>query len=161
MGYGGPTVFNSTMGGGGDSSGFTYVDWASSTPTFSNLGSMTEVTFFQKREGSDLLLRGKARCGTVTSSTASMTLPGGLELDFTKFSEANLNWLGEGQRIQAGGAAINTNDRFLLFSDQLSTTSIFFGFFTGSNTINKANGNTIFGSNNYMVIDLRCPISGW
>lgn len=154
-------TFTSNAGGSGGSSTYAYSDWASSTPTFNNLGTTSEVTFYQKRQGSDLLLRGKFKVGTVGATTASLILPGGLELALSKISEANLNWLGEGQKIRQGATSRTTSDRFILFSDQSSTTNIFFALSTGSNTLIKANGSAIFVANDYCVINLRCPISGW
>lgn len=53
-------------------------DWTSYTPTFSGFGSPTNIEFRHKREGSDLLIRGKFTPGTTTATEARISLPTGL-----------------------------------------------------------------------------------
>lgn len=60
--------------------------WTSYTPTFTNFGTPTAVSFFYKREGDTMHIRGTFTPSTGTGGSVSrVSLPSGFTLDSTKF----------------------------------------------------------------------------
>jgi hypothetical protein len=53
----------------------TKTPWASWTPTFAALGTVTITDAFWRRDGANIFIRGRIVLGTTTGSTASLTLP--------------------------------------------------------------------------------------
>jgi hypothetical protein len=53
----------------------TKTPWASYTPTFAGLGTVTITDAFWRRDGANIFIRGRIALGTTTAATATMTLP--------------------------------------------------------------------------------------
>jgi hypothetical protein len=53
-------------------------DWISYTPTFTGLGTVTNIAFYYKKDGSDILIRGRGTVGTPTATEARISFPGSL-----------------------------------------------------------------------------------
>jgi len=53
-------------------------DWTAYTPTITGFGTATNIAFYHKRQGSDLLIRGRFTSGTTTATEARVSLPSGL-----------------------------------------------------------------------------------
>ena len=58
--------------------------WIEYTPTIANFGTVSSVSFFWKRQGDSILVRGKFSSGTSVATEAQIGLPSGLAIDSTK-----------------------------------------------------------------------------
>lgn len=152
MYYNGSTWLNITSGLG---SGSTAVDteWTEYTPTFMGLGTVSEIKVFYRREGPDLLLRGKFREGIGTAVFATMSLPTGLSVLSTVDS---IELAGT---VAFGGGVHNGHHSVLIQPD---STHIAFGHSTNtSGGLAKETGAILYGSNNVQSLFARVPIEGW
>lgn len=131
--------------------------WAPYTPTFAGLGTPTAVFIESKRQGDDLLIRGKFTSGTSTAVEARMTLGfngvnGGITSDAVKVPTIQLAGLGT-YSVNAASTPtmlIESNVGYITFGLQSSTT----------NGMAKLLG-TGFGSTVVMNFFATIPISGW
>lgn len=48
-------------------------DWVAYTPTITNFGTATNVSFYSRRQGTDLLIQGFFQAGTTVAATASIS----------------------------------------------------------------------------------------
>lgn len=129
-------------------------DWQSYTPTFTGLGTVTNISFEYRKDGSDILIRGKATVGTPTATEMRISLPTGL---LSKSTIATIEVAGI---LGRGGATANfygyyvtrePNVNYMTFSTQTSAQNIF----------SKQNGNGIFSAGEVLGVEARIPIQGW
>jgi hypothetical protein len=139
-------------------------DWTAFTPTLSaGFGTTTNVSFFQKRRGGDLLVKGTFTAGTVTTGFGTITLPNSLTLDTTRISVANTTANG-GQKVgdyaENGTTGIfgnivtatGTSTTLVYITDKLSTTAPL---------TPVANVSTPFANSGVTSVNFTVPISGW
>jgi len=68
--------------------------WTSYTPTFTGLGTPTLVSFFWRRVGEEIEVRGSFNQGTSTAATATIGLPGSLAIDTALLATEKRDTLG-------------------------------------------------------------------
>lgn len=131
------------------------------TPTVVGFGTITGGSFFYRRLGDSIEVRGSFTNGTVASALATITLPTGLVLDTTKISAANVTSTPgptQGEWFNAG-----TNDfGSMVTATGTSTALVYFG--SNTNTANNLlpnNGNTLAGSTTFTTTKFTVPIVGW
>ncbi|MBD80950.1 MAG: hypothetical protein CL840_18680 [Crocinitomicaceae bacterium] len=129
-------------------------DWTSYSPTFIGFGTVTIDTFYWRRDGSDLLIRGKFKKGGSGSAVeASVSLPSGLTISSDLASVENA-----GTAAWTGGATSTSYTVLIEPGDQ----SFGFGYSTNSSgALVKTNGNVIFSNSSTQVLNARIPIQGW
>jgi len=64
--------------------GAPVTDWQSYTPTFTGFGTVSTQTFWWRREGDSVLIKGRFTSGTSTAVEARISLPSGFTSDSTK-----------------------------------------------------------------------------
>jgi hypothetical protein len=144
-----------------------FSQWVSYTPTISGAGTATNVSFWYKREGKDLLIKGGFTSGTAAASTASITLPtvngSALTIDTTQIvpnTGGILDCVGMGLRSVTG-----TNSQWSVLLDSAQPTLVLFGAGAsgaGGNLVSVL-GNVIWGNTEPQRISgtIKIPISGW
>jgi len=133
-------------------------DWQPYTPTFTALGTVTNIDFQWRRVGSDIEIRGKATAGTSTASEARISLPSVTSADTTRI--ATIQQCGV---YISGGTSTNSHGGFVLIEP--SVTYMTFGSAgtfgsTSTDPISKAIGTNVVGSNT-LNLSAKIPIQGW
>lgn len=133
--------------------------WVAYTPaTFQGLGTATGVSFFSRRVGGNLEIRGKFTAGTTTASEMRVSFGfNGTDANVTSSSTALASGVniagtfGISANVAAGlHALIEQSVSYLTFSSQTGS----------SNSLTKLNGNA-FASSTQFSIMASVPISGW
>ena len=138
--------------------GTPVTDWQPYTPTFTALGTVTNIDFQWRRVGSDIEIRGKATAGTSTASEARISLPSVTSADTTRI--ATIQQCGV---YISGGTSTNSHGGFVLIEP--SVTYMTFGSAgtfgsTSTDPISKAIGTNVVGSNT-LNLSAKIPIQGW
>lgn len=138
----------------------TATSWASYTPTFVGWGTVANVSFFWKRSGDTLFIQGTVQVGTPTAVVWSMTLPGGITIDYTKCPTSVANTAPAGWSTFSRTAETPVSHWALIFADGSDTGKFFTSVSAGSSGAGfaKENGNYVNASA-YVVIKAEIPIS--
>lgn len=132
---------------------FTY------TPTFTGIGTPTNIQITGCRIGGQLLIRGKFTCGTTTATTWSMSLPTNLNIDTTNLT-SSFNSLGEIE-VMSSSTTFNQVDIHLFYNSG-STAVLYGGRAPGTSTaMSQQDGNASYATGDSGLIQARIPISGW
>jgi len=138
-------------------------DWVScnhTTASFIGFGTVSAIETQCKRQGSDLLMKGKFTAGTPTATEARVSLPvwGGVQLISSNSSLIpSLQIAGDAAsdyfstlffRVQA---LIEPSVSYFVFGRQVSTVG----------SLTKAQGNAIVSSSQKVSFHVRIPIEGW
>lgn len=138
-------------------------DWAScghTAASFTGFGSVTAIETQCKRQGADLLMRGKFTGGTSTAVEARLSLPvwNGTQLVSAGTSVIpSIQISGTGRQTAASAGyfidvtLMEPSVSYLTFGQATSTTS----------GVTKLNGSAILASGNTLFINARIPIEGW
>lgn len=135
------------------------------TPSFTGLGSVSDIEFSFSRRGRFLVGTGKFTSGTVSGSTASFTLPNNLQFDTEYIATSSSvvgTKVGDFYRTQTES---NTGGVLHIKTDRGDKNQIYFGFNVyGSASLQAfgdALGNDIMGNGETIVVDFEVPIAGW
>jgi hypothetical protein len=140
-------------------------DWAScghTTSDFTGFGTVTNIETQCKREGSDLLMRGKFTSGPSTAVEARVNLKlGGLALTSAGTSSIPSLQVAQGRYASttsitnspngSGNTLIEPSVNYLTFSGE-STTGV---------SLTKQNASVIISNSSIMSFFARIPIAGW
>lgn len=132
-------------------------------PLSSAFGTVTGATFYSRRVGDSLEVRGYWTNGTVAASEARLDLPSNLIIDTSKFSsQTNRQIVGQWVLSTTGNSNISANN-FLgpLFYDGSDNNSLYFAAQVSSGTLEKDNGNDVGTTGNTTMVNFIIPISGW
>lgn len=137
-------------------------DWQSYTPTLAGAGTVTSVSFWSRRVGSDLEIRGNFTTGTGTATTASITLGyngsnGNVSLDTTKIPASSYVAFGTGYQ-SSGTSAYD----WMLFGNSTAPGLLYVGYSSGTQgALNPINGSAMYASSTMYSFFARVPIAGW
>lgn len=142
--------------------GAVATDEVAYTPTITGFGTVTGVSFLSSRIGDKLYVRGRFTSGTVTGTTASVTLGynGGnsnVTIDSTKLPSIGVVGRGE---VSAAGNTVDFAGRTVLATGGTSVLN----FGAEANTINPGAAqaaNIIVGNTSVFTFYAVVPISGW
>lgn len=136
-------------------------DWSDagySTSDFTGFGTVTNIQIQTRREGPDLLIRGKFTSGTSTATEARLNLRfnNGLVVSASSPSISSIQKAGTAIRSAVAATEvpytlIEPSVGYLTFGVTLSTQS----------GLTKLNGNGFINSGQSLTIDARVPIQGW
>lgn len=132
--------------------------WTSFTPSLTGFGTASDVSFFwRKEQGDQVHVRGTFKSGTLTGSSASMSLPSGT-LNFSKMpnpSAGRSTWLGGMKAIKTA----NYTD-ILVFCDQGTSTSLVWFTLHGTtgNICVFAVGTDLGANGDYFMVDYSYAI---
>lgn len=137
-------------------------DWTAYTPTLSaGFGTATSVSFFHKRVGGDLHVKGTFTTGTTAASTGTITLPSGLTLDTTRISIQNTS---SNAGAQVGNFAQTGANRAgpIITATGTSSLLVYIGDQWGNATMLTPNPiNVVLGNSTHVSVNFVVPISGW
>jgi hypothetical protein len=137
-------------------------DWQScghTTSDFTGFGTVTNIETQCKRQGGDLLMKGKFTVGTPTATEARLAL----KLSNVSLTSKNTSTIptiqlaGDHTRNTAsttyfrGVTLIEPSVTYITFSQQSST----------QNAQTKLNGDAVSGTGSVIAFDARVPINGW
>lgn len=138
-----------------------FTDWASYTPTLTNFGTATNVSFYWRQVGNTIFVRGYFTTGTVAGATASISLPNSTTINLSHLpSGTNTAQLGYGERLQPGGTATAfvVTDHMTIFADGSTNDVVFYAFKWVSGGFSKANGSEGFASGDSFALEFSYPI---
>lgn len=137
-------------------------DWTAYTPTLSaGFGTPTNVSFFHKRRGGDLIVKGTFTTGSVTAALGTISLPSGLSIDTTRTSINNVTGNNSPNVGMFNQSAANQSGP-VVTSTGTSTTQVYTGGqFSGSVTLVATNVSSTMSSSAVTSINFTVPISGW
>jgi hypothetical protein len=146
----------------------TRTGWISYTPTFTGIGTPSNIAFFWRRTGDSIEIRGSAQCGTNTAVKFSITLPGSLAMDTAKLAGSGLDDLGkfEGNAVSTGATIpVTTKGPWVLTYNSTVGASALMGadvvdIDTGVFDANNAS-TMMSNSSKFAVFGQGIPISGW
>jgi hypothetical protein len=130
-------------------------DWVANTPTFTGIGTVTNISFFSRRVGPNLEIMGKATTGTPTAvemriSTGFNGTDGNVVADSTVVASIrNCGWLARNATDTPVWALIEPSVAYMTFA-RASTPAFTKG--TGSGTIAASEAFSLTAS---------IPIAGW
>ena len=127
-------------------------NWIPYTPTFTGFGTATNINFFYKRSGTNVLIRGYFTEGSSTGVEARVSLPSGLT---SSSAMAPLEMCGNYVN-NTGFGYINSG----VGCEPSSTYVTFFIKDSGTNGMTKATG-TQLGSSLNFTLNASVPVQGW
>lgn len=138
-----------------------FTDWAAYTPTFNGLGTVSDVSFFWRRNGSDMEIKGSATAGTVTASALYFSLPNSLNINTTVVTDAKTE-LGYSQRIGGGVFSSDGGNHFMLFyASANGAGNVSFHRLAAATSLVSVLANVAIGNNEAFTVSATIPIQGW
>lgn len=144
-----------------------WADWGGSASNFyAGYGTVTAIDIFARRQGGNMLLRGKFQCGTVAASTGDILIPHGQLLDDTIIGTGQETMMGHYNMVYDTTsspiwATDNNSGIFYYRPDagktKIQTTSRFAGGLYENRNVNAY----IASGANITFSDLAIPISGF
>lgn len=138
-------------------------DWVScghTTSDFTGFGTVTNIETQCKREGGDLLMRGKFQANTATATEARVAL----KLNGVALTSKNSSSIASVQVAGTFGSSASTTNTPNGLGNTLIEPSVgyitFSGGSTGGLSITKQNGNAI-ATSTVLSIVARVPVNGW
>lgn len=128
--------------------------WTAYTPTFTGIGTPTNVSFFHKRVGDTLYIQGYATTGTVAASGMSISLPNSLTIDTAKIPTGS-SYVGSWAR-----AATNAADYGTVLAFSTATSALYFGR-EAVGSFTALDGNAVIASSEKFSLFAAVPINGW
>lgn len=128
--------------------------WTAYTPTFTGIGTPTNVSFFHKRIGDTLYIQGYATTGTVAASGMSISLPNSLTIDTAKIPTGS-SYVGSWAR-----AATNAPDYGTVLAFSTATSALYFGR-EAVGSFTALDGNAVIASSEKFSLFAAVPINGW
>lgn len=137
-------------------------DWTAYTPTISaGFGTASSISFFHKRVGDTLFVRGTFTAGTVAASLATITLPGSLAIDSAKTSITNTSG-NPGPSVGNYRQGAASNGGRLVTATGTSTSLIYFGDrYADTAGLTPQNGDGVTSNSGVVAVEFAVPISGW
>ncbi len=137
-------------------------DWTSYTPILgAGFGTPTNVSFFHRRVGGNLEVKGSFTTGTTAASLGTISLPGTLAIDTTKININNTS-ANPGQSVgvfYGQGAAASGP---IVTATGTSTTVVYTGDKASSSTqLTPTNANSPIFSSAVLSVNFTLPIAGW
>ncbi len=141
-------------------------DWASYTPTLgAGWGTPSNVSFWWRRRGDSVEIKGYATIGTIGAFAGTFSLPNGITIDTAKIKTTALTQVfGRYNRIanNTGGGVYVVNQGGLVLYDGSTTTSLTLQGQQSTSQTAFLNNNLIATTGDSITIsDVSIPISGW
>jgi len=143
-------------------SNYVVSDWTSYTPTFTGFGTVSTQSFWWRRVGDSVEIKGKFTSGTTTATEARISLPNSIVSDSTKVPtiRATGYWMrnnaGGTAGVHGGPALIESNVGYITLGDD----DVFSG--NSANWVSKQTASSVINVNDEIAIDgISIPISGW
>lgn len=129
------------------------------TPNSGAFGTITGSSFFSRRTGNTLHVRGYWVNGTVAGGNAYITLPSGYTVDTTYIQGGKQGRIGNLVVPVTGGST--TTAVYHMFFDASDTGKVYPTLTTASNVFEIVGGSQVANSNQAVSVEFWIPISGW
>lgn len=138
-------------------------DWVAYTPTFAGLGTPTNISFFSRRNGGNLQVRGFLTSGTSTATPATFTIGyNGSNANVTIDNSKLPNGTTKSNVVGVGGVDFASAASYLAIVQASATTAITLGGNTSAiSAINVPNGSGLISSGQSFAVNAEVPIVGW
>lgn len=141
-------------------------EWKSYTPTFTGLGTVSNVAFEYRRQGPNLKIRGSVMSGTSTATPGTFSLPPGLKIASTAYDATNfIHVFGYYINATTSTSVISNGDYIggVIVNYPSDDTVVSFQARTINGEIFNDNASTLLSSGARIVIsgELTIPIQGW
>jgi len=135
--------------------GTPVTDWTAYTPTFSNLGSVTGVTFFYRRMGDSIQIKGTATAGSPAAGPASFSLPAGMNINILKFSQTT--------KVGSYARLYGNSEQHAVITQAADPSSLFLAIQTGSvGDLFAVNGSSSLAPGEvFSVYTTDIAVAGW
>lgn len=134
--------------------GSPVTDWQSYIPTLTGFGTPAATSFWWRRNGQNIEIRGVFTSGTSTATEARVSLPSGYTSGGSSLIPSSLHEVGTGARQNANGFTLP------IFVEQ-SVGYVVFGIASGTASgYVKQNGNSITNSGENVTIFASIPCAG-
>jgi hypothetical protein len=133
------------------------------TPTLNGIVASSQ-TCTKQRDKDYLIVDCKITTGTNAASTASITLPDNLSIDYTKIRSGETKEVGIFHRRTNGGpsSVVDTNaSPISAFTDGTDTTHVFFGKTTTNYELDKINASTLLNNSEKVDFRFTVPVAGY
>ncbi len=139
--------------------------WTAYTPTLgAGFGTATNISFFHKRVGDTLVVKGSFTVGTAAASASTITLPNSLVIDTAKISIANTSG-NPGPHVgdYENSEAVANTAGVIVTATGTSTSLVYFGSSetNAASALTPANGTSVTASSAVVSVNFSLPISGW
>ena len=132
-------------------------EWTSYTPTFTGLGTPSNLDFKWRRVGQNIEVMGKGTCGSTTAVNAKMTLPLGYQLDSSIVPN---NYIIVGSFSSA--YTTTANAEFTVIAINTTTDGVLFTLKNASlDGYNPYTANNLFSDGQPFSVEFTVPIAGW
>lgn len=132
------------------------------TPASAAFGTIANTSYWWRRVGDSMEVRGNFTAGTVAGSTASIALPTGYTIDSSKLPNTAISKLGEFFNEKSANTGImGAGTIHFLFYDGSDTAKLYIADATASFAFVKVNGNTICGNSEVGFFNFIVPITQW
>lgn len=134
------------------------------TPTFTGIGTPTNIHAYWTRVGNLLKVWGSATTGTVTSSILSFSLPNSVVMDTTQYSNTKAYNVGTLVNTTTGSAIFPTAGAGpwpMVVDVNTSTSLVYASNSSSSNDFTKFAGNAPFANSQNFDFEFTIAINGW
>lgn len=143
--------------------GYAGTDWAPITITPSaGFGTTSGVSFFARRIGDTMHVRGNFVWGTGAASTTYLNMPSGFLIDTTKMpTTSNGTFVGKGHLNDSSGQIEGSGVGLALFYDGSINNQIFVCRASGASTTYSKQNGSAYSVGNTQSCEFIVPIAGW
>jgi hypothetical protein len=129
--------------------------------SFTGFGTPTNVEIYTKRQGSDLVVRGYFRTGTVSAAVASIVLPSKYTINPSLIPNLTSSGARVGEAEQLVSGALGTASKMILFADGVNNNNIYFSLAANNVSYVTSSGSGIYASTQGGAFEFSVPIQGW
>lgn len=149
---------NVVVGPGKIATGAVVTEWQPITLTPTNLPE-TSQSFFYKREGETMILRGSLTASGAATGTISLALPSGYTIDYSKLSTASYALLGTCSMLDLSPTGRHDG---VILTNNTATNSLVFSGDDGTDLWNASAPIAAWASGDRLeVVDAQLPIVEW
>ncbi len=140
--------------------GAPVTDWQSYTPTFTGFGTVATQTFWWRREGDSVLIKGRFTSGTSTAVEARISLPSGFTSDSTKVN-GTIEVAGFFQSGDTGGVTQGVGASISVLVEPSVNYVTFSTRNSGNSGLTKLTGTNVAVNGVSYSFTAQVPILGW
>ena len=129
--------------------------------SFTGFGTPTDVEIYTKRQGSDLVVRGYFRTGTVNATIASIVLPSKYTIKASDIPNITSSGARVGNAEQLVSGTMTTNSKMILFADGVNNNNIYFSLAANNVSYVTSSATGIYASTQGGAFEFSVPIQGW
>ena len=129
--------------------------------SFTGFGTPTNVEIYTKRQGSDLVVRGYFRTGTVSVTIASIVLPSKYTINASGIPNITSSGARVGNAEQLVSGTMTTNSKMILFADGVNNNNVYFSLAGNNVSYVTSSGTGIYADTQAGAFEFTVPVQGW